>query len=294
MCTQPVRDLGRDALRTIVTFHRPRRAALSEPLREPLDDVTRRERAGAVTGQPFTGLLIQPRQAVQPSSLGGGVVDKIVAPDMVGMRRPGRHSRVRPDGAPLARFLDHWESLARPKAAHRVATHRPLFGLQQGKHLALPKPWRALRAGMNTGDQRRPLRLTWLPTLGPAMHGPHPAGAPFAHTVRLLQRSRRTALGSQAHHFFPRTSCSIRWSRVSAPTSRFSAAFSRSSARSCLASEPSIPPHCRRHRSSVCSAIFWWRQTSRTCPRASASGNIRIICSAENRLRFLRPPVDMS
>jgi hypothetical protein len=135
VCTQPVRDLLCDELRTLVTFYILQRAALREQPLAHLDAIPRRDRAGAVNGQPFAGVLIQHRQAFQPAPSGGFVMDNIVAPDMVGMRCLGRHSRVRPDGAPLARFLDHLESLALPKAAHRFTTDGPLLGLQQGKNL---------------------------------------------------------------------------------------------------------------------------------------------------------------
>ena len=112
VCPPPARDLVRDALRAIVTVHLPRSAALGEqPLEHP-DDIARRERPGAVNGQPFAGVLLQDGQACQPPPISGPVVDNIVAPDMVGRRGPGRHRRVRPDGVPLARWLDHVEPLA--------------------------------------------------------------------------------------------------------------------------------------------------------------------------------------
>jgi hypothetical protein len=140
VCTPPVRDLVCDELRAMVTFHIPRSAALGEqPLEHP-SDITRRDRPGAVNGQPFTGRLIQPGQALPPPPIGALVVDQLVAPDLVGMRGPGRHRRVRPDGAPAARVLDHLEALALPKAADRFATDGPLFGLQQGEDLAISKP----------------------------------------------------------------------------------------------------------------------------------------------------------
>jgi hypothetical protein len=287
----PVRALWRAELRAIVPSHLARRAALGEQPLEPPDDLPRRDRPGAVKRQPFPGVRIQHRQAFQPPPLGGRVVDNVVAPDLGGRRCPGRHSWVRPDGAPLARVLAHWHSLALPQAADRVATHGPRFGLQQGEHLALPQAGLALRAAMKTGDHRRPLRLPWLPTLGPASQGQHPAGTPCAHPVRLLRRSRGTALGRQAHHVFPRPSFSLRLARVRSPPRRFRAAFSRSRARSGLASERSIPPHWRRHRYRVCSALLYGRQTARTFPSASASRKRRIICSAETRWRFLLPPV---
>jgi hypothetical protein len=215
--TPPVRDLWREALRAMVTWHIPRHTAGRDPRLEHLDDITRGARPGALPGQPCTGLLIQHRQALQPAPLGGRVVDTLVAPDMVGRRGPGRPRRVRPDGAPRARWRDHLASRALPKAAPRVAPHGPRGGLQQGETRARPHPWRALREDRHPGAPRRPLRWPWLPPLGTARPGQPPAGAPCAHPGRLRQRRRRPALGSQAPPVLPRTSCRLRWSRVRAP-----------------------------------------------------------------------------
>jgi hypothetical protein len=108
---------------------------------------------------------------------------------------------------------------------------RPTVRPSQGENLALPKPWIALREGMNAHDQRLPFRVPWLPAFGPAVHAQHPPGAPFTRLVRLLQIGCHTTPSSEAYHFFPSTSFSIRLSSVRSPTSRFNSAFSRATAR---------------------------------------------------------------
>jgi hypothetical protein len=146
---------------------------------------------------------------------------------------------------------------------------------------------------MEARPQDGPLLLARLPPLGAARPHQHLAGSARADPGGLLKRGGDRALGSQTAHCVPRTSCRRRGSRVRSPTRRFSAAFARSRARRRPTSATSRPPHWRRHRSRVGSAIVCWRQLSRPFPRASASCQIRMLGSAVTRLRCRRPPVAM-
>ena len=51
----------------------------------------------------------------------------------------------------------------------------------------IPQPWRLLREGMNTGNQRSLFREPWLSALGTAVPIQHPTGAPFTRLVYLLR-----------------------------------------------------------------------------------------------------------
>src|SRR5688572_16951494 len=147
MRAQPRRDLLRNKLWAIVTLHIGRSPTLCKETLEHLDHIPRGDRPGAGDGQPLTRILVEHRQAFQPSPIDGLIVDEVIAPDMIRIRCAGRRGCADAQRPPLARFLDHLEACALPEAAHRLATHSPLFALQQGENLAISEPWIAVREG---------------------------------------------------------------------------------------------------------------------------------------------------
>src|SRR5262245_23412522 len=245
-----------DACRTMLTFDIQRSAMVRQQPPQPLDDICRCDRAGTEALQARSRVFINAGEALQPSSIGRLGMDQVIAPDMLGMRRTGGRGRAWAPGAPLTRWLDDWQPLVLADAAYGLAMHSPLCSLSQVVKLPIPKARRALRERMKALEHLALVPCACRPPFCAALERHEAAGASRADGVRLLQRRCRVALGRQASQFFPRTSCSMRLARVSAPTRRCNAAFSRSSVRRRLASETSIPPNCRRHRYNVGSAIL--------------------------------------
>ena len=103
---QPTRDPLCDELRTVITFDVHRSATLRKQPPQHLDNLLCRDRASTVDSQALPRVFIENCQALQPSSIGGLVMDKVIAPDMIGMRRPGWRRRACAHGAPLTRLLD--------------------------------------------------------------------------------------------------------------------------------------------------------------------------------------------
>jgi hypothetical protein len=58
--------------------------------KETLDHISRCGRPGTVDGQALACVCIEYRQAFEPSPIGSLIVDKIIAPDMIGVCGPGR------------------------------------------------------------------------------------------------------------------------------------------------------------------------------------------------------------
>src|SRR5262249_35517108 len=129
MRVQPGRHPLSNALWTVVTLHVAWRPVLSKQSLQDLDDILGCDRPSTIDSKPLSARLIQDRQALQPPSIGGLVMDKVIAPDMMRIRRTGRHGRARAHGAPFARFPDDLQPLVLPDAADRLAIHPPLFSL---------------------------------------------------------------------------------------------------------------------------------------------------------------------
>ena len=126
---QPTRDPLCDELRTVITFDIHRSATLRKQPPQHLDNILCRDRASTVDSQALPRVFIENCQALQPSSIGSLVMDKVIAPDMIRMRRTGRRGRARAHGASFARFPDDLQPLVLPDAADRLAIHPPLFSL---------------------------------------------------------------------------------------------------------------------------------------------------------------------
>ena len=90
-----------------------------QPLQD-LDDPIGWERPSTGDGEPLSGVLVQDRQALQPPSIGGLGIDKVIAPDMIGIRRTGWRGRALAHWAPFTRFLDDLQPLVLPEAAYRL------------------------------------------------------------------------------------------------------------------------------------------------------------------------------
>src|SRR2546423_14429889 len=103
-------------------------------------------------GQALTGVLIEHRQALQPPSIGGLIVDKVIAPDMMRIRRPRWGGRARAPRTPFRLFLDDLAPLVLPDATSGLAIHPPLCSLEQVVELPVAQAWIPLRERMNTRD----------------------------------------------------------------------------------------------------------------------------------------------
>src|ERR1700709_338002 len=97
------------------------------------------------------------------------------------------------------------------------------------------------------------------------------------------------ALGGGAYHFFDRSSRNAAPSGICSAKSFFSLAFSSSSCRSRLASEPSTPPNLAFQLYSVASDTPCLRAQSAVFAPASCSRSTPIICSSVNLARFIGP-----
>ena len=91
--SQPSRDWLCNKLWAIVTLHIGRSATLGKEPLEHLDHIGRCYRPGTGNGQALARVFIEHRQAFQPSPIGRLVVDKIIAPDVMGIRSPRRGGR---------------------------------------------------------------------------------------------------------------------------------------------------------------------------------------------------------
>ena len=106
LLAQPGRHPLCDEFRTIIAFNIHRSATLRKQPLQHLDDILGCNRSSIVDGQPLTGVFIQKREALQPPSIRGLVMDEIIAPDMLGIRRPRWSGRARPQWASFPFFLD--------------------------------------------------------------------------------------------------------------------------------------------------------------------------------------------
>jgi hypothetical protein len=129
LLAQPGRHSLCDEFRTIITFDIHRSAMLRKQLPQHLDDIRRRDRAGTGDLQGRSCIFIDDGEALQPSSIGSLVMDKVIAPDMIGMRRTGGRGRACTHGAPFTRWLDDLQPLVFADAAYCLAIHSPLFSL---------------------------------------------------------------------------------------------------------------------------------------------------------------------
>lgn len=104
-------------------------------------------------GQALPRVFIEDRQALQPPSIGGLVMDKVIAPDMMGMRRMGWRGRACAPWAPLPLLLDDLESFLLSDAPDGLATDPPVFTLPEVVNLPIPKARIALRERRNALEQ---------------------------------------------------------------------------------------------------------------------------------------------
>jgi hypothetical protein len=150
----PGRHPVRHALWPVVTLHVAWSPGLRQQPLQALDDILGGDRPSTLESQPLSGLLLQARQALQPPSIGGLVLDTGLAPAMMGRRRPGRRGRARAHGAPLARCPDDLPPRVLPDAAARLAIHPPLLSLSQGVQFPIAKAPIARRECMQAREQR--------------------------------------------------------------------------------------------------------------------------------------------
>jgi hypothetical protein len=241
LLAQPRRDPLRNELRTIITLHIDWSATLGKPPLQDLHHLIGGNRPGAEDSQPLPRVLVQHRQALQAPPIRGRVMNKVIAPNMVGMRRPSRRGSACAHWTPWPLFLNDLESLALAEIAHRLAIDSPMFTRRQVVDFSIAKAWILLRQRMNMLAPLGLVRLAGLPPLRTAVQRQDPVSPPLTDVICLVEICGRLALGSQAYQFFPSTPFSMRLSRRSSPRSRFNAAFSRSRIRRRLASEMSIP-----------------------------------------------------
>src|SRR6266576_2861489 len=95
------------------------------------------------------------------------------------------------------------------------------------------------------------------------------------------------ALGGGPYHFFASSSRSAAASSICSARSFFSLAFSSSSCLRRLASQTSMPPYLAFQLYSVASETPCLRARSAVFAPASCSRKTPMICSSENRFRFI-------
>src|SRR5262249_25376079 len=142
---QPGRHPVGDAFRPVLTFDIAWSTTLRTQPLQHLDDIHGRDRADTGDRQALTGIFIEDRQTFQPPTIGGLLVHKVIAPDMLRRGGPCWGGCALAHRAPFLCGLEHLESLVLPDAADRLAMHPPLFRLQQVRDLAISKAWILLR-----------------------------------------------------------------------------------------------------------------------------------------------------
>jgi hypothetical protein len=123
--SQVAPDCISDELRPVVAPDKGRRSALDDQPIQDVDEVgrgrrTRPSRAVNFEGETFTGVLIDDRHPLEPPAIGGGVEEKVVAPNMVRERGPQPNAAVRAasDSPPLSCFWAMRESILAPETVH--------------------------------------------------------------------------------------------------------------------------------------------------------------------------------
>lgn len=146
----PRRDPLRHALRTIITLHRDWSATVGRQSLQDFRHLLGGHRPGAEESQPLPHVLIQHRQALQSPPIRGLIMNKGLAPDMMGMHCTGRRGRARAHRTPWPLCLNDLEALALSDTAHRLTIDTPVFTLQQVGDFPISKAWLLRRQCMHT------------------------------------------------------------------------------------------------------------------------------------------------
>jgi hypothetical protein len=130
----PGRHPLRQALRAMSPCARARATTVDTPPLPHRDALLRRARAGTVDGPALPAGGLEDREALQPPSLGGLVLDARIAPARSG-RRCQRRRRAGAPGPPCPLGLDVCKPRGRPETPPGLAMESPPVGREESNCL---------------------------------------------------------------------------------------------------------------------------------------------------------------
>jgi hypothetical protein len=120
--SQVAPDCISDELRPVVAPDKGRGSALSYQSVQHVDNIGRRDRSIDFESETFTGMLIDDRHPLEPPAIGGGVEEKVVAPNMIRERGPQPNATIfaASDSPPFSCFPAMREPILAPEAVHSL------------------------------------------------------------------------------------------------------------------------------------------------------------------------------
>ncbi len=229
-------------LRAVVADDEPRFAATPDDLVEFADNPSSRDRGVRDRAEAFLGDVVEDVENAKAPARTELVVDEVERPAGI-RRRRDEDRRPRAHGSFAAAATADRKAFLAIEALRLLPVHDVPFAAQQyvqppvaetallARQFAQPQAQIVIRRSAGSVADHLPVGLDDV------------TRPPLAHLVGIGERGDSFALGGGRHHFFERRSFSATLSSMASAKSRFSLAFSSSSALSRLASDTSIPPN---------------------------------------------------
>lgn len=128
---EPLSNLRRGELRTVVAAQISRHAPTDEQIAKSLQDILALEASRHVDRQALTGVLVDERQHSNRSAITRKVRHEVIAPDVIFVRRtqPEARSISQPQTLPLGLFLRDFQTFLTPQPLDPLMIHTPTFSM---------------------------------------------------------------------------------------------------------------------------------------------------------------------